>query len=266
MVMKRLSILVLAAAAMMTGCGGQSSQNRKRFEPFGKVYYLDGAGNLGFGQDTVPKGLRSGGFGGDVENIIWTSFTGPFGDQIIRANARAKARDFARKIVKYRKQYPDAPLYIIGLSAGTGVATWAVQDLPKEVSVDNMVLLGSSLSNNYDMTKCLEHVAGKVYVFHSPRDAVLSGFIPVTGTIDGSYLVQPAGLIGMKLPPKASSHTRDLYTAKIQNLPWRPAFRRLGYAGGHTDATRFQFIKQYIAKKLLNTGGDTSQDEAASKD
>ncbi len=243
---------MMVSGIFLAGCAETRKHNR--WEKYGKVYYLDGAGNLGFGQDTVPRALRAAGFRGDFESVIWTTFTGPLGDQVIRINARLKANDLSKRIISYRRRYPSAPVYIIGLSAGTGVAVWAVEDLPAGMMVDDIVLLGSSLSNNYDMTKCLRHVKGKVYVLYSSRDAILTSFIPLTGTIDGSYFVQPAGLTGMYPPEHASRETIELYRKKLVNIAWRPSFERLGYAGGHTDATSYAFVKYFIAPRLLGIG------------
>jgi len=250
--------LAVAVLVMVVGAGCQSASRTRQFEQFGKAYYLDGAGNLGFGHETVVQGLRQAGVAGDVENIIWTTFTGPLGDQLIRVNARLRAKDLTRKIVEYKQRHPDAPVYVIGLSAGTGVATWAVESLPDAMQIDTMVLLGSSLSSGYDMSKALTHVRDKVHVIYSPRDAVLTGFIPVTGTIDGQYLVEPAGLVGMRAPGGASSEAQALYSEKINNIPWCPAFERLDYAGGHTDGTSFRFVRHYIGPKLLNVGHTAS--------
>jgi len=224
------------------------------WERYGKVYYLDGAGNLGYGQETVPRALKAAGFRGDIENFSWTSYTGPLGDQMIREQARWRSKSLTKRIIDYRKRYPNTPIYIIGLSAGTGVGVWAVEKLPNNIKVDSLVLLGSSLSTNYDMTKCLTHVNGKVFVIHSPNDAILKGFIPVTGTIDGAYFTDPAGLVGLYPSPRASRDQINLYKEKVVNIPWRASFERLGNAGGHTDGTSYQFVRSYIAKKLLGIG------------
>ena len=250
----RKFLMAAFVVLLLVTLGCDSQMGSGRFERFGKVYYIDGAGNLGFGQDTVPEGLRAAGFQGDVENFIWTTFTGPLGDQLIRINPRLRADGLKTEIMRYRRRYPDAPVNIIGLSAGTGVAAFAVESLPKAVMVDNIVMLGSSLASNYDMTACLEHVKGRVYFLYSSRDAVLTGFIPVTGTIDGQYLVEPAGSIGMRMPPGRLKQTAELYREKIVNVPWQPSFERYGYAGGHTDGTSLRFVKYYIAPKLLGIG------------
>jgi hypothetical protein len=224
------------------------------WERYGKVYYLDGAGNLGYGQDTVPKALRAVGYRGDIEIFSWTTYTGPIGDQMIRSIARMRAEEMTKKIVNYRKRYPDTPVYIIGLSAGTGVGVWAVEKLPKDLKIDTMVLLSSSLSTNYNMTQCLNHVKNKVFVLSSSHDAILKSFIHVTGTIDGAYLAQPAGIAGMYPKQDAPRPLIDLYKEKIVNVPWRPTFKRLGNDGGHTSATSYAFLKYYICPKLLGLG------------
>lgn len=253
---------VVLSALLLAGCAEEygSSEPRRAGGPerYGKVFYVDGAGNLGFGQETVQQGLHGAGFKGSVENIIWTTFTGPLGDQMIRPNAMLRSGALTKKIVAYRHRYPDAPVHVIGLSAGTGVSVWGIENLPPDVQVDTVVLLGSSLSKNYNMTKCLRHVKNKVYVLYSSNDAVLNGFVPVTGTIDGAYLVEAAGLVGLSRPNRATPETIQAYRDKIVNIPWQPSFEGMGYAGGHTDGTSESFVRRYIAPKLLGIGTGAS--------
>jgi len=256
--MKLLKVISILTVLAM-GCSahlpipkfGNKGHRSSYWERYGKVFYLDGAGNLGYGEDTVPRALRAGGFRGDVEIVVWTSYTGPLGDQMIRINARLRAEKLTKKIIEYRQRYPHTPLYIMGLSAGTGVAVWAVENLPAEMQVDTIVLLSSSLSTNYDMTKCLRHVKDRVYVLSSPHDKILKTFIPVTGTIDGSYFTQPAGIVGMYPSEKITREGMNLYKEKLVNIPWRPTFERLGNAGGHMDATSYSFMSHYIVPNLL---------------
>jgi len=250
-----LSVLVVSGCSEQDGYNPNTSRSPGRgSESLGKVFYLDGAGNMGFGQETVGQGLRLAGFNGNVENIIWTSFTGPLGDQVIRLNARLRSENLTKKIRSYQKRCPQAPVYVIGLSAGTGVAVWGIENLPEDIKVDAVVLLGSSLSKSYNMARCLKHVKNKVYVLYSPHDAVLNGFIPITGTIDGAYLVEPAGLVGMTPPNNVKPETIQAYQEKIVNIPWQESFERMGNAGGHTDGTSLSFVRGYVAPKLLGIG------------
>jgi hypothetical protein len=219
-------------------------------ERYGKVFYLDGAGALGLGEDTIPTALRAAGFQGDVEYIAWSSHTGPLGDQMIRANAHWKAEALTKNIIDYHKHYPNAPIYLIGLSAGTGVGVWAVEHLPANIHVNGMVLLSSSLSMQYNLVPCLRHVTHKMFVVYSPYDNVLKTFIPVMGTIDGEYFAEPAGLAGMHPPKDLKPEDRALYKEKLVNVAWQPKFERLGYTGKHTDAISYGFIRHEIAPRL----------------
>ena len=67
----------------------------------------------------------------------------------------------ARKIREYSKRYPENRINIIALSAGTGVAVWACENLDSSSQIENLVLLGSSLSHDYDMSKALAHITSK---------------------------------------------------------------------------------------------------------
>jgi hypothetical protein len=133
---------------------------------------------------------------------------------------------------------------IVGLSAGTGVAIWALEDLKPEYKVDTVVLLGSSLAHNYDVGKALKRVKGKIYVYYSPNDIILAGPMKVFGTIDGKFAVDGAGAVGLHTPRGQE---------RVVNIPWRSAFRQYGYSGGHTDSTSPRFVKAFLAPQLLGS-------------
>lgn len=230
---------ILFAAALVCGCG---SANPKA-EPFGKIYYLDGAGNLGFGTAEVPRGLKKAGYKGDVEVYIWTVSLNPLIDQLnILGAAEAAGERLAHKIREYSKRYPENRINIIALSAGTGVAVWACENLDSSSQIENLVLLGSSLSHNYDMSRALAHIRSNVYVYYSPKDSILST-VEFVGTIDRKVGVKSAGQVGLR-PPKGTD-------GKIVNTPWSQDWRRLGWAGGHTDCTNERFVREELARRIL---------------
>lgn len=211
-------------------------------EKFGKVYYLDGAGNWGFGVSEVPQGLRQAGYQGSVEVFVWTSSFNPAIDQVNIAGNRLRAALLSGKIQDYIRRHPDQSVNLIALSAGTGIATWAVESLEKQYHVDNLVLLGSSLSFDYDMTRALSHIKGKVYVYYSPHDEVLTTGAAALGTVDRKF-VDGAGLRGMR--PNGRSNPR------IVNIGWTSRYSRLGWTGAHTDATSPAFVAREIAPRIL---------------
>ncbi len=263
-------LIALMAPLFLSGC---IIGNRPTFVSTGsvldgKVFYLDGAGNFGFGKESVPTGLAEAGYPGNVEHFIWTMYMGPLVDQMNLSHNRRAARGLARRIRIYQRQHPGRPVDLIGLSAGSGVAIFALEELPPENNVDHVVLLSSSLSAEYDLTRALRRVKHGVYVFWSPGDPVLRSFVPIVGTVDRSeFGAPPAGARGMRLPPGADSETKVLYR-KAFNVEWKP-----GATGGtvgsvmtlrHAETTRAQFIRVMVGPLLLNRGRATSPPRSGS--
>ena len=81
------------------------------------------------------------------------------------------------------------------LSAGTAIATFALERLPEDVKVDSVVFLSSSLASRYPMTRALRRVKHGLYVFYSPDDAILKTFVPYTGTADRGLSVHQKELL-----------------------------------------------------------------------
>lgn len=238
--LSRIGLLILALGLpALCGCGGGADLKR---EKFGKTFYLDGAGNLGFGASDVPSGLRRAGYKGDVELYIWTTSFNPFIDQLNIPAARFKGSVLADKILAYKKKYPDNDVNIIALSAGTGVAVWAVEDLKGRAQINNLVLLGSSLSHDYDVSKALANMRGDIFVYHSSQDAVL-GIAKVVGTIDGKRGVDSIGQVGLTAPPGMGG--------RVHNYRWSEEWLRFGWAGTHTDCTSGPFVQAQISKHII---------------
>ncbi len=235
---------ILGMATLMLVAGCQGGRDRQA-EVFGKTYYLDGAGNWGYGSAEVPRGLQRAGYDGDVQVFIWTSSLNPLIDQLnILGAAQGAGRRLAQDIKRYKEQHPNQQVNIIALSAGTGVAVWACEALDASSHIHNLVLLGSSLSYDYDMSEALAHIDGRVYVYHSPNDAVLSS-VEIVGTIDRRTGVKSAGQVGLR-PARGD-------TTRIVNIPWSSRWQALGWNGGHTDCTNERFVSREIAPKISGT-------------
>jgi len=208
----------------------------------GITFYCPGAGNFDFGDLGIRQGLEAAGYQGQVASVLWTVSFNPAIDQRL-GNARLGAKRLARTIEQYRDEFPGRPVNLIGLSAGTGVAIWALEDLKPGYSVENVVLLGSSLWYRYDVRKALRRLEGRVYNYYSSRDPVLAGPMKLLGTIDGVFGEDGAGTAGLR-PPGGSD--------RVVNIRWEPAFERYGYYGLHTDATNARFVEAYISKHIMS--------------
>lgn len=216
----------------------------------GIIFYCPGAGNVDFGDAGIREGMQAAGYRGQIGAVIWTVSLNPAIDQTLRINARIAAGSLARTIEAYNRKFPGKQADIIGLSAGTGVAIWALEDLRPDSNVNNVVLLGSSLSSDYDISKAARRVKGKIYVYHSPNDLVLAGPMKLFGTIDGKWGVEGAGVVGLHSPRAAD---------RVVNIPWRKSFEQLGYYGGHVDSTSPRFVQNVLAKHIIAPADATPQ-------
>lgn len=234
--MKRTLLLVgLLLAASAGGC-----INPK--ERFGRTWYLDGAGNWGFGVLEVPIGLQKAGYRGQVSNHHWSITMNPALDQTLRFLARGAGRNLGRKITAYLKRNPNADANIIALSAGTGVGIWAIESVKPPYKVNNFIMLGSSLSSKYNMRKALKHMKGNIYVYYARNDPILSGPVRAIGTIDGTF-DDPAGLVGLRGP--------GVKSGRIKNISCKPKYAALGWTGGHVDCVGRRFVAAELKKWIV---------------
>lgn len=246
-----MCMAIIAALLPLSGCSLWSRMGTdNRGIEFGKVWYLGGAGPFGHaGTIDVPDGLRRAGWKGAIEVYAWQSnLGGTLRDQMDRARNIGEARQLAARITEYQRQFPGRPVHIIALSAGTGIATWALESLPDEHHIGNVVFLSSSLSRTYDLTKAMRHIDGRLYNFFSTTDIVLLYGVPVAGSVDREFEGnEVAGAYGFKSPVNPSDEARRRYPALLVNRPYLRSYGEFGYYGGHTDATAVEFIERIVA-------------------
>ncbi len=231
--------LMVVAAAAMVGCADPK-------EKFGHTWYIDGAGNWGFGVLDVPVGLEQAGYKGLVSNHHWSLTFNPALDQTLRFIARGSGGVLAGGIQDFLKRHPDADANIMALSAGTGVAMWAVEDLKPPAKVNNLILVGASISSSYDVRKALANMKGNIYVYYAASDPVLQGPVRLLGTIDGKF-DDAAGLVGLRGPGASGG--------RVRNIGWSSKYQSLGWTGGHADCTNSRFVKVEISKHIVRRGG-----------
>lgn len=232
--MKRFIAMTLAACGFLSGCANPNEQ-------YGRTWYIDGAGNWGFGVVDVPVGLKDAGYKGHVSNYRWSLTLNPALDQTLRFIAKGSSGVLAAEITDFLKRNPEAKANIIALSAGTGVAVWAVENLKPPYKVDNLVLVGSSLSSRYDLRPALANMNGKIYCYYASTDPVLQGPVRILGTIDGTF-DDSAGLVGLRGPGANSG--------RVVNIGWNSRFTSLGWTGGHADCTNRRFVKAEISRRI----------------
>ncbi len=229
--------------------------NRAERIQHGYLYYFDGAGGGTAKKnwaDGVKDGLLAGGYDGAGEMFTWETGKGLIADQNASvAFKRARAHEAAAKIISHAKEYPEPPIDILGFSAGTAVAIFALEDLPESIQVNDMVLLGTSISQNYDLTKALKRVKGHVYIYTSTQDRMLGFLMPFSGTADRKFDDPGAGITGFVLPKGTTAATRKLYSEKIVTIPWTARLEKEGDHGRHFDNVKMEFIRDQVAPLFL---------------
>ncbi len=143
---------------------------------------------------------------------------------------RTRARQLAAEIFSFAANHPDAPIGLITHSAGSAVAIFALEELPPSIELHRVVVLGATISADYDLTSSLAHDSDRLYVFVSPANLMLSVEVPFVGTADRSTERAPsAGLNGVRLPNGATARTQRLDAERIEIIAWRPGFAANGY-------------------------------------
>ena len=113
------------------------------------------------------------------------------------------------------------------------------------------MLLGTSISEDYDLTNALQHVRGKVHLYTSTRDRMLGFLMPFSGTADRKFHDPGAGIKGFTLPAGATAKTRKLYAEKIVTIRWTKELEDDGDYGRHFDNIKMEFIRDHVAPLLM---------------
>jgi hypothetical protein len=140
---------------------------------------------------------------------------------------------------------------VIGVSAGTGVAAFALEALKEGAQVTRTVLLSSSLQSRYDLSPALAHVRDRLYVFtNSAADVVLSAGVMAAGTVDRGGMAA-GGLFGFSPPEGASEAVQQMYKDKLIQISWGPGDILLTNPGDHLGPTRSTFVRERVAPLVL---------------
>lgn len=225
-----LAMLVLA---FVSGCAAQPAMpDPSTVKPFGQnatFIYVPGIGGVGHEDRAWIEGVRAGGYKGSTAIWDWSGRLGALDALWAHGHQQAEARKIADQIVKIRSESPGEPITLVAHSAGTAVAVYALEHLPSQTNVDDLVLLAPALSRSYDLTKALRHVRGRADVFYSERDTlVLAIGTFLFGTADGIH-GESAGHGGFVAPRRAD----PLAYARLHAHPYSRERQKAGDDGGH---------------------------------
>jgi len=248
-------VMVSACASKPTGLLMPLPDHSERIK-HGYLYYLDGAGG-GTAKKNWAGGVREGfveaGYTGAGEMYSWETGKGLTADQKAPVKyKRQKAERLAARIEQHVKEHPGTPVGMLGFSAGTAEVIFAMEVLPEKVQIDTVVLLGASISHDYDLTEMLKHVKGKMYIYTSTHDMMVGFFMKFSGSTDRKYHDEGADIHGFVLPEGANAETRKLYADKIVTIKWNKDFEVDGNHGHHFDNVKMEFIRDHVAPLFMD--------------
>lgn len=204
-------------------------------------------GELGHDRRLVAA-LKQANPGWQVEIDDWTGGRRGLVALLDERGNHAEASRIARRLTDLRRADPNGEIVITAHSGGAGIAAWALERLPPDVTIDTLVLLAPALGDDYDLSPALRHVRKRAFVFCSRHDRIVLGLgTRLLGTIDRQFK-SSGGYLGFRRPPGADEQAYR----KLVEMPYRAAWLRLGNAGGHVDAMHPRFVSGVLAPLLLS--------------
>jgi hypothetical protein len=239
----------LAVLLGMAGCG-VSPAPPAPMRPSGsgrtQLIHLPGMAGDSFADRWWINELRLGGAADRVELYDWTCNDTQIGALQAYARNHREAWKIARRIIECRASDPETHILLTATSAGTGPLVWSLENLPEAVTVDYVVLIAPAVSPDFDLSRALHHVRGKMYVFHSEGDWFILGWGTSTfGTVDCKKC-QAAGRSGFVMPQSADAAEYR----KLVQIPYNSAWIKYFNFGDHTGAMSPSFARNFLSPLL----------------
>jgi pimeloyl-ACP methyl ester carboxylesterase len=147
-----------------------------------------------------------------------------------------RATKLAGFIAERRRERPEAPLHLVGYSAGGFIAQRALELLSRDVDVDSAVLIAAAFDPRRDLNPGAGRVRKNLVVTSSPLDAIVGLGSVLIGTCDRIHC-RSLGCRGYRGPQCDC----------LVELRWRPGLVLLGNFGGHFTAPAERFVQRKIA-------------------
>lgn len=243
-----------ALVAALAGCSVQNLGTMDRYR-HGLVIVLPGIEGRSAYNVGIARGLEKGGVPAGIEIFDWGLPFGTFLNVAAAERNHQQARRVADRIVEYRRDYPGKPVYLIGHSAGAGLAVLTLEALPANTHVKAAYLLAAALSPECDLTTALRRTDKGIWNFYSNADV---GFLAVGtslfGTVDRRHGVA-AGAVGFEHPETLGPTGREQYAHKLHQIEYDRRMAQSGNPGTHTGWANERFVADWIAPLVMNSMG-----------
>ncbi len=218
--------------------------------PDGATYmlHLPGVSGMLVVDGWLVDGLHDGGAADVVEVFDWVGPGCPVERlQDVDRNRRT-ATKIARFVTDVRRENPSSRVVLCAESGGVAVALWLLEDLPKDVAVDDLLMVSPAVSSEYDLSRALTHVRNHAYYTTTPLDVDTLGFFTtMLGNADGVKGVG-AGWVGFET---ADGKADPAHSGKLVRLPYEAQWVVYGNFGTHTGPMSYEFAKYVLAPRLI---------------
>jgi pimeloyl-ACP methyl ester carboxylesterase len=239
-------------AVLLVLCSAAPALAQSRSTAADVVFVADGAGNYQYASKLLRTAIHDSGAPLDVITFVWShGYKRCLLDQMDLPHAREQGRLLAEVVLAYRHDHPDARIHLLGHSAGSMVILTATEYLPPG-TVDCVVLLGPSVSCNYDVRPALRCARGSVEVHYSSHDWMYLGLCTsLVGCADRRYC-GASGRKGFVLT--IESEADEALLPHLRQHPWQATDRELGNNGGHYGAYQPAYLQARVLPVLLGGG------------
>lgn len=247
---KRHLLRIIACAALLAvvaGCQPRQTLLNPRSLGNGLIIVLPGIDGRASHNEAVCEALLDEGLGMAVLLYDWTVPMNWLYNQCAVGRNHEVAAKLAKRILRYRRDYPNRPVFLIGHSGGTAIAVWAAEALSAaEVNINGIIMLASSLSPEYDLKPALRRVNRGIVSFYSDRDVVLGAGTLMFGTMDRQY-TEAAGKVRFV---EAASEEGSPARRKLFQIAWAARMADTGYTGDHFSCCSKGFIAGYVGSLI----------------
>jgi pimeloyl-ACP methyl ester carboxylesterase len=241
----------------------------------GYVIILPGIEGYSWWNRGIRRGLVMAGVPFAMEIHDWT-YGRPWWLWNLRDTRRhaAEAARLAAKIIDYRREHPQQPVFLVGHSAGGAMTLFTLERLPEEVRITAGILCVPAISPGYDVRPALARTDRGLWHYCSWADVFFLGLgTTLFGTCDGMHL-PGAGMLGLAhaaAPPEADSAGS---VPPLHQIRFEPRMLRQFNLAGHFGPVNPLFVREWIAPILLESAaspipqtraGGTSSEGAAAR-
>jgi hypothetical protein len=188
----------------------------------------------------------------DVRPFLWSHGHRRYvADQRDFIWANAMSSRLASQILAWKQANPTGKVYLLGHSAGCGIALHAASELPPE-TLEKIVVMLPSCSTRVDLIGGIRATKYGVHVWCSDQDWVILGLmVRMFGCQYDTASIRAAGRWGFE-PKPITDEEKTLVREKLRHYPWHQSQKRLGNDGGHYGAYRSPFLETIVLPNLFH--------------